>query len=116
MELIYLRKSQADNPNESVEEVLEKHEYQLQEYAMQELGYTIPEENIYREVVSGETIRDRVEIKKILQLIELEEITAVIVIEPQRLGRGDLEDCGRIVNAFRYTNTKIMTPVKTYDL
>ena len=46
MELIYLRKSQADNPNESVEEVLEKHEYQLQEYAMQELGYTIPEENI----------------------------------------------------------------------
>lgn len=27
MELIYLRKSQADNPNESVEEVLEKHEY-----------------------------------------------------------------------------------------
>ena len=35
MELIYLRKSQADNPNESVEEVLEKHEYQLQEYAMQ---------------------------------------------------------------------------------
>lgn len=116
MELIYLRKSQADNPNESVEEVLEKHEYQLQEYAMQELGYTIPEENIYREVVSGETIRDRVEIKKILQLIELEEITAVIVIEPQRLGRGDLEDCGRIVNAFRYTNTKIMTPTKTYDL
>ena len=116
MELIYLRKSQADNPNESVEEVLEKHEYQLQEYAMQELGYTIPEENIYREVVSGETIRDRVEIKKILQLIELEEITAVIVIEPQRLGRGDLEDCGRTVNAFRYTNTKIMTPTKTYDL
>ncbi|MBR1741149.1 MAG: recombinase family protein, partial [Lachnospiraceae bacterium] len=116
MELIYLRKSQADNPNESVESVLERHEYQLQEFAEKELGYRIPEEQIYREVMSGETIEARVEVKKVLKQIESPDITAVIVIEPQRLGRGDLEDCGRLVNAFRYTNTKIMTPVKTYDL
>lgn len=116
MELIYLRKSQADNPSESVESVLERHEYQLQEFAAQELGYRIPEKQIYREVISGETIDARVEVKKVLKLIEAPDVTAVIVIEPQRLGRGDLEDCGRLVNAFRYTNTRIMTPTKTYDL
>lgn len=116
MELLYLRKSQADSPNESVEEVLEKHEFQLQEFAEQELGHRISEECIYREVVSGETIEARVEVKKVLKLIESPDVDAVLVIEPQRLGRGDLEDCGRLVNSFRYTNTKIITPTKTYDL
>ena len=114
--LIYLRKSQADNPNESVEEVLEKHEIQLQEFAENELGYRIPESCIYREVVSGETIKDRVMVKEVLKRIELGSIKGVIVIEPQRLGRGDLEDCGRLVNAFRYSNTLVVTPVKTYNL
>ena len=116
MELIYLRKSQADNPDESIKSVLERHEYQLQEFAEKSLGYRIPESRIYREVISGETIEARAEIKKVLKQIESPDVTAVIVIEPQRLGRGDLEDCGRLVNAFRYTNTKIMTPVKTYNL
>ena len=40
--LIYLRKSRQDNPDESVEEVLAKHELILQEYAQRELGHTIP--------------------------------------------------------------------------
>ncbi|MCI8373418.1 MAG: recombinase family protein [Clostridiaceae bacterium] len=114
--LIYLRKSQADNPHESIKEVLEKHETQLQEFAEHELGCRIPESCIYREVVSGETIRDRIMINEVLKRIELGSIKGVITIEPQRLGRGDLEDCGKIVNAFRYSNTLVVTPVKTYNL
>lgn len=114
--LVYLRKSRQDNPDETVEEVLAKHEAQLQEYAVNVLGRRISEDNIYREVVSGESIDERVEIKKVLARIEDPAIKGVLVIEPQRLSRGDLEDCGRLINAFRFTSTKVVTPMMTYDL
>lgn len=114
--LIYLRKSRQDDPRETVEEVLEKHETMLQEYAQREFGGKIPEENIYREVVSGESIDDREEIQKVLARIEDPNIKGVLVIEPSRLSRGDLEDCGRLISDFRYTKTLIVTPYMTYDL
>ena len=114
--LIYLRKSRQDDPNETVEEVLSKHETILQEYAMRELGGKIPDENIYREVVSGESIDDREEIKKVLARIEDQRVKGVLVIEPSRLSRGDLIDCGRLINDFRYTQTLIATPYMTYNL
>lgn len=114
--LIYLRKSRADSESETVEEVLSRHEKQLQEYALKELGYRIPEDDIYREVVSGETIDDRPEINILLRRIENKDIKGVITIEPQRLTRGDMLDCGTIVHVFRYTDTLIMTPNKVYDL
>lgn len=114
--LIYLRKSRADSESETIEEVLARHEKQLQEFALRKLGYRIPEKDIYREVVSGETIEDRPQINLILHRIENKNILGVITIEPQRLTRGDMLDCGTIVHAFRYSNTLIMTPNKTYDL
>jgi hypothetical protein len=114
--IIYLRKSRADNPEESVEEVLSKHETMLQELAERELGGRIPERCIFREVVSGETIAERPEVNKVLELIENPAVKMVLVVEPARLSRGDLEDCGKIVNAFRYSNTKVMTLQMTYDL
>ena len=114
--IIYLRKSRADNPDESVEEVLAKHEGILQDYCMREYGSTIPEERIYREVVSGETIADRPIMRQIMKLLETGTVDGVLVVDPQRLSRGDLEDCGRIVNTFRYTSTDVVTPNKTYDL
>lgn len=114
--LIYLRKSRQDDPRETVEEVLEKHETMLQEYAQREFGGKIPEENIYREVVSGESIDDREEIRKLLARIEDPRIKGVLVVEPQRLSRGDLEDCGRLINELRYTHTQVVTPYMTYDL
>ena len=114
--VMYLRKSRQDDPNETVEEVLAKHETQLQEFAQKELGGRIPEENIYREVVSGESIEDREEVQKVLARIEDPSVAGVLVIEPQRLSRGDLEDCGRLINDFRYTNTEVVTPMMTYDL
>ena len=114
--LIYLRKSRQDDPNETIEEVLAKHEVQLQEHALRELGSRIPEENIYREIVSGESIDEREEIKKILARIEDPGVKGVLVIEPQRLSRGDLEDCGRLINAFRFTDTQVITPMMSYNL
>ena len=114
--IMYLRKSRQDDPNETVAEVLAKHEVQLQEHALRELGGRIPEENIYREVISGESIDEREEMQKVLARIEDPKVTGVLVIEPQRLSRGDLEDCGRLINALRFTRTQVITPVMTYDL
>ena len=114
--LEYLRKSRSDDALLTVEEVLQKHEAILDEWAERNLDGKIPEENKFREVVSGETIEDRPEMKKILQLIENPRIKAILVVEVQRLSRGDLEDAGRLIKLLRYTNTLVITPQKTYDL
>ena len=114
--IIYLRKSRSDDPALTVEEVLAKHEARLQEWAVDNFGEEIPEENIFREVVSGETIADRPEMIRLLSMIESPKICAVAIVEPQRLSRGDLEDAGRIIKLFRYSNTLICTPPVTYDL
>lgn len=114
--LMYLRKSRQDNENETIQEVLERHERQLQEYAIKAYGYKIDEKNIYREIVSGETIDDRPQINLLFERMQNENIEGVLVIETSRLTRGDLLDCGRVVHLFKYTNTLIITPQKTYDL
>jgi hypothetical protein len=114
--LVYLRKSRSDDPILSVEEVLHKHETILDEWSVQYLDAIIPETNKYREVVSGETIDDRPEIQKVLRMIETPKIKAILVVEVQRLSRGDLEDAGRLIKLLRYTNTFVITPQKTYDL
>lgn len=114
--LLYLRKSRQDDPNETVAEVLAKHETQLQEWAERELGQRIPEENIYREIVSGESIDAREEIKKVLARIEDPAVAGVIVMEPSRLSRGDLADCSRIIDSFRFSRSLVATPYMTYDL
>jgi hypothetical protein len=112
----YLRKSRSDDALLTVEEVLAKHETILDEWAERNVGGKIPEENKYREVVSGETIEDRPEMKEILKKIESPRIKAILVVEVQRLSRGDLEDAGRLIKLLRYTNTLVITPQKTYDL
>ena len=114
--LLYLRKSRQDDPHETVEEVLAKHEAQLQEYAERELGGRIPEDCIHREIVSGESIDERVEIKKVLARIEDPNVAGVLCMEPQRLSRGDLEDCGKLISAFRFSSTLVATPYMVYNL
>lgn len=114
--LDYLRKSQSDDPLLTVEEVLAKHEAILDRWAEEHLGGKVPEENKYREVVSGETIKDRPEINLLLKRIENPKIKAVKVVEPQRLTRGDLEDIGRMMKLLKHTNTLVITPERIYDL
>lgn len=112
----YLRKSRSDDPSLSVEEVLEKHERILRDYAEKHLNGPIPEENVFREVASSETIDGRPEMLKLLKYIESPKVKAILVVEVQRLSRGDLEDAGRLIKLLRYTNTCVITPQKTYDL
>ena len=112
----YLRKSRSDDPLLSVEEVLQKHETILDEWAERTFGAVVPEENKLREVVSGETIEARPEMQKLLKLIESPKVKAILAVEVQRLSRGDLEDAGRLIKLLRYTNTLVITPTKTYDL
>lgn len=112
----YLRKSRSDDPCLSVEEVLEKHERILHDYAEKYLTGAIPENHIFREIASSETIDGRPEMLRLLKGIESPKIKAVLVVEVQRLSRGDLEDAGRLIKLLRYTNTNVITPQKTYDL
>lgn len=115
---LYSRKSRADDQLATVEEVLAKHEQMLDEWVQnnQAEGGRIPEENRFREVVSGETLDSRPKMQELLRLIESPKIRAVVCVEPQRLSRGDYEDIGRLVKILRYTNTLVMTPQYTYDL
>jgi len=119
--LDYLRKSQSDDPLMPVEEVLAKHETILDNWAESNLGGKVPEENKFREVVSGETLKERPEIQKVLRLIESPRIKAIKCVEPQRLTRGDLEDIGRLMKLLRLTHTLVITPdefggCRIYDL
>ena len=114
--LVYLRKSQSDDPRLSVEEVLEKHETILDEWAEKNLGSKVPEHNKFREIVSGEKIASRPEFKKVLKLIESPKIKALLIVEPQRLTRGDLEEMGFLMKRLKYTSTLVITPERIYDL
>lgn len=114
--LVYLRKSQSDDPNMSVEQVLEKHEKILDAWTEKNLGSKVPERNKFREIVSGEKISQRSEIKKVLKLIESPKIKALLIVEPQRLTRGDLEEVGYLMKRLKYTSTLVITPERIYDL
>ena len=114
--LEYDRKSRADDKSLTVEEVLERHAKILEDYATRHLGGPIPEENKYKEVGSSETIDDRPEMLRLLKAIESPAVKAILVVDVQRLSRGDLEDAGRLIKLLRYTNTYVITPYKIYDL
>lgn len=116
--LIYLRKSRTDDPTLTVEEVVAKHEQMLNEWVeryLPGLGM-VPEENRFREIVSGETIDSRPKVQELLKKAESPKYKAVLVVEPQRLSRGDLEDIGRLVKLLRYSNTLALTLSYNYDL
>ena len=116
--LIYLRKSRTDDPLLTVEEVLAKHEQMLDEWVERHLPGLgkVPEKNRFREVESGETLASRPEVQKLLRKSESPKYKAVLIVEPQRLSRGDLEDIGRLVKLLRYSNTYVFTLEYMYDL
>jgi DNA invertase Pin-like site-specific DNA recombinase len=114
--LIYLRKSRADDPLLSTEEVLANHESILDEWAERNLPYAIPIENRFKEVVSGESISDRMAFQKVLKMVESTSIKAVLVKEISRLGRPDKQEIGYISKIFRYTNTMVITPSRTFNI
>jgi len=111
---VYLRKSRADEESEKYEkmETLARHERTLLEHA-KKLGISITK--IYKEIVSGETISSRPEVLKLIEEVEAGLWRGVLVMEIERLARGDTIDQGIVARAFKNGNTKIITPIKTYD-
>lgn len=111
---MYLRKSRKDDDmnNESIEETLARHEKALWELAERN-GLTV--NCIYREVVSGDTIDARPIMRQLLKEVEQGSWRGVLVMELERLARGDTADQGRVAKAFKYSETLIITPGKIYD-
>lgn len=109
---IYLRKSRADE-NLSVADVLGRHKTTLLALA-QKNNYNIID--IKEEIVSGESIVRRPKMLELLEEIEDNKYDAVLVMDLDRLGRGNMREQGLILETFKENSTKIITPNKIYDL
>lgn len=111
---IYLRKSRKDLEAETrgEGETLKRHLQMLTELADKQ---QLPVERVYAEIVSGESIEDRPQIKELLKDVEHGCYRGVLVAEIERLARGDTSDQGRVARAFQLSHTKIITPMRTYD-
>ena len=111
---IYLRKSRADYEAEAhgEGETLTRHERHLLDLAKR-YGYNIVA--IYKEIVSGETIAARPVMQQLLHEVESGMWDGVLVMEIERLARGDTIDQGIVARAFQYSDTRIITPSKVYD-
>ena len=112
--IIYLRKSRKDDDIEQrgEGETLARHKSALLDLAKKK---RLRIAKIYEEVVSGDSIDARPEMLKLLKDVESGAFAGVLVIEVERLARGDTIDQGRVAQAFKYSDTKIITPNKTYD-
>lgn len=111
---IYLRKSRADVELEKIEkyETLARHKKILLDLARKK---ELEVSRIYEEIVSGESIRQRPEMQKLLQDVSNELYEGVLVMEVERLARGNTRDQGIVAETFQYSGTKIITPNKVYD-
>ena len=110
---IYARKSRKDAELEALGiDVLERHITTLLELAK---TLSLPIGAIYREVVSGDSIDTRPVMTQVLSEVEACMWDGALVMDVDRLARGDTIDQGRVQRAFFYSNTRIVTPSKTYD-
>lgn len=114
MVAMYLRKSRADKEAEArgEGETLSRHQEILTALAAK-MDLTVGA--IYKELVSGETIAARPKMQQLLLEVMQGKWDSVLVMEVERLARGDTKDQGTVAEAFKFSGTKIITPVKTYD-
>ncbi len=110
----YLRKSREDEERErnGKGDTLERHR-KIVERMARDNGHKVSE--VYEEVVSGETIAARPQMKRLLRDLADGRWDAVYVVEPSRLGRGGGSDQEKIVNAFRYTGTWLVSEFQAFD-
>ena len=111
---IYLRKSRAEE-HMSLEETLGRHLAALTAYA-EKYGFMVDEADIYKEVVSGESLFARPEMLRLMEAVSAGEYEAVLCMDMQRLGRGGMYDQGFILDTFKGAETLIVTPDRIYDL
>jgi site-specific DNA recombinase len=103
---IYLRKSRGE------EEDLQKHQVVLTEMCKKNNWKYIE----FKEIGTSDSIEMRPIIQKLLTDIEEGIFDAVLVVDYDRLSRGDMGQQDKIKKIFRKSNTLIITPNKIYDL
>lgn len=110
----YLRKSRTDIEAEArgEGETLSRHKKILEELS---LKLKKPIKNYYTEIVSGETIVARPIMQNLLSEVESGLWKGVFVVEVERLARGNTIDQGIVAQTFKFSNTEIITPMKTYN-
>ncbi len=111
---IYLRKSRKDKELETLGnlETLQRHQDALVKLAKQKNFYIA---KTYKEVVSGDNIASRPQMQKLLKDVSNNLYKGVLVMEIERLARGNTIDQGVVAETFKLSNTKIITPSKIYD-
>ena len=109
---IYLRKSREED-NETREETLARHERILLDYCN---NNDLIIKEIYKEVVSGESIANRPQMQLLLEDVKNNLYDGVVCVELERLSRGNQIDQAEILEIFKKTKTKIYTLNKIFDL
>ena len=109
-DVMYLRKSRADFEAEAQgeTEILARHEAELMRTAKR-LGLMVTE--IYREIVSGESITARPVMQQLLAEVSDGKWNSVLVMELERL-LWRYRRPGHCVWTFQYSGTKIVTPIR----
>lgn len=113
--LAYIRRSRQDLEKERItgEDTLAEQRRILERLVSDQIiGYV----EWYSEIASGDKIIDRPVFQQVLELIETEEYDSIIVKEISRLGRGDMEDAGRIMKILKRHSVLIVTPYRTFDI
>ena len=116
---MYLRKSRADLEAEKLGEgeTLARHKKILTELAAKKSLYV---DKIYQEIVSGETVAARPQMQKLIKDCYAGNYRGIIVIDIDRLSRGNQGDMQTIMDCLRYSNDRngllVVTPTKTYDV
>lgn len=112
---IYLRKSRADieAEKEGEYETLHRHKTTLLKVAKDRKLNII---DIKEELVSGEYVEHRPRMIELLDEVKSKKYDAVLVMDLDRLGRGNMQDQGLILDTFKQSKTKIITPRKIYNL
>jgi hypothetical protein len=113
---MYLRKSRADLELEAMGEgeTLARHQHMLENLAAKHEIH--PDQiTIYREMVSGDSIDERPEMQRLLADVYANTYDGVLVVEVERLARGNTKDQGEVADAFQASSTNIITPAKVYD-
>jgi len=116
---MYLRKSRKDLEAEKngEGETLARHKRILSDYAAKN-GLHIA--HIYQEIVSGDTIAARPQVQQMIQDCYAGKYRGILVVDPDRLGRGNQGDMQTFLDCFKYSNNRdgllVITPTKTYDV